>query len=51
MDQGKVIKEMTVLYTDAHKTRPLHDINIQLKYEIDRYINCLDILNYYYLRS
>lgn len=38
----KVIKEMTLLYPDAHKTRPLHDIKIQLKYEIDRYINCFE---------
>ena len=26
-------------------------LKIQLKYEVDRYINCLDLLKYYYLRS
>ena len=43
--------DKTVLDTDAHKNRPLHDIKIQLKYEIDRYIKCLDLLKYYYLKS
>ena len=43
--------DKTVLDTDAHKNRSLHDIKIQLKYEIDRYIKCLDLLKYYYLRS
>ena len=43
--------DKTVLDTDAHKIRFLHDIKIQLKYEIDRSIICLDLLKYYYLRS
>ena len=43
--------DKTVLDTDACKNRSLHDIKIQLKYEIDRYINFLDLFKFYYLRS